>query len=159
MAGRGEAVMTKNQILIHLSESENTKFGKEEFARQSFPQKVFSAIWAVESEVNNGGFSQYFVNSSKETAAFVVEALRTIGAPDTAAICLSLRVKISDIVNSSEVSQRARVWSKADLGGGPPPEPPQVIAQPQTGRVARLSYAEDISQRRRVRYSLVGRVR
>ncbi len=79
--------MTKNQILIHLSESENTKFGKEEFARQSFPQKVFSAIWAVGSEVNNGGFSQYFVNSSAETAAFVVEALRTIGAPDTAAIC------------------------------------------------------------------------
>jgi len=113
--------MTKNQILIHLSESENTKFGKEEFARQSFPQKVFSAIWAVESEVNNGGFSQYFVNSSKETAAFVVEALRTIGAPDTAAICLSLRVKISDIVNSSEVSQRARVWVESRLGGRPSP--------------------------------------
>jgi len=79
--------MTKNQILIHLSESENTKFGKEEFVSQPFPQKVFSAIWAVESEVNNGGFSQYFVNSSAETAAFVVEALRTIDAPDTAAIC------------------------------------------------------------------------
>src|SRR4051812_13857175 len=30
----------------------------------------------------------------------------------------------------------SRLWS------GPPPEPPQVIAQPQTGRVARLSYAK-----------------
>jgi uncharacterized protein DUF4375 len=79
--------MTKNQVLIRLSESEQTKFGKEEFARQSLPQKVFSAIWSVESEVNNGGFSQYFLNSSAETAPFVVEALRTIGAPDTAAIC------------------------------------------------------------------------
>ncbi len=56
--------MTKNQILIRLSESKNTQFGKEDFSRQSLPQKVFSAIWAVESEVNNGGFSQYFVNSS-----------------------------------------------------------------------------------------------
>ena len=68
-------------------ESENTKFGKQDFALQSLPQKVFSAIWAVESEVNNGGFSQYFLNSSAETTPFVVEALRTVGAPDTAFIC------------------------------------------------------------------------
>jgi hypothetical protein len=79
--------MTKNGILISLSESPKTKFGKEDFASQSIPQKVFSAIWAVESEVNNGGFSQYFLNSSSETAAFVEEALDTIGAPKTADIC------------------------------------------------------------------------
>jgi len=79
--------MTRNQILIRLSESENTQFGKVEFARQSVPQKVFSAIWELESEVNNGGFSQYFVNSSAETAPFVVDALRAVGALDTANIC------------------------------------------------------------------------
>lgn len=79
--------MTKNEILIGLSESEQTKFGKEDFALQSFPQKVFSSIWTVESEVNNGGFSQYFLNSSAETAPFVAEALDTIGAPKTAVIC------------------------------------------------------------------------
>jgi hypothetical protein len=79
--------MTKNEILVGLSESERTKFGKEDFALQSFPQKVFSSIWAVESEVNNGGFSQYFLNSSAETASFVAQALDTIGAPKTADIC------------------------------------------------------------------------
>jgi hypothetical protein len=79
--------MTKNEILIGLSESERTKFGKEDFALQSIQQKVFSAIWAVESEVNNGGFSQYFLNGSAETAPFVAESLDTIGAPRTAAIC------------------------------------------------------------------------
>jgi hypothetical protein len=78
---------TKNHMLINLSASEKTSFGKEDFARQSLPQKVFSAIWAVESEVNNGGFSQYFFNSSAESAAFVVEALKTVGAPKTADIC------------------------------------------------------------------------
>jgi hypothetical protein len=37
--------------------------------RQAIPTaKVFPAIWAVESEVNNGGFSQYFLNSSAEGA-------------------------------------------------------------------------------------------
>jgi hypothetical protein len=79
--------MNKNKILIDLSESEKTRFGKEAFARQSWPQKVFSAIWSVESEVNNGGFSQYFVNDSAESASFVVDALETIGAPKTASIC------------------------------------------------------------------------
>lgn len=78
---------TKNRILINLSSSDKTSFGKEDFANQSLPQKVFSAIWVVESEVNNGGFSQYFLNSSADSTPFVVEALRIIGAPATAAIC------------------------------------------------------------------------
>ena len=79
--------MDKNNILIDLSQSKKTKFGKEDFALQSLPQKVFSAIWYVESEVNNGGFSQYFVNDVEESTSFVVEALETIGAPKTASIC------------------------------------------------------------------------
>jgi len=78
---------TKNHILIGLSTSDKTQFGKQAFAQQSTPQKVFSAIWALESEVNNGGFSQYFLNDSCETASFVSEALETIGAPKTADIC------------------------------------------------------------------------
>jgi hypothetical protein len=79
--------MNKNRILIDLSESERTSFGKEDFSVQSYPQKVFSAIWAAESEINNGGFAQYFQNSSCETAPFVVAALEAIGAPRTADIC------------------------------------------------------------------------
>jgi hypothetical protein len=79
--------MDKNGILIALSESDKTMFGKEGFDTQTVPQKVFSSIWAVESEVNNGGFSQFFQNLSSETATFVVEALETIGAPKTADIC------------------------------------------------------------------------
>ena len=54
--------MDKNAFLITLSESERTAFGKTEFAAQLEPQKVFSAIWELESEVNNGGFDQFFRN-------------------------------------------------------------------------------------------------
>ena len=79
--------MDKNEILIKLSESDKTQFGKQDFIAQSISQKVFSAIWAVESEINNGGFSQYFLNSSSETASFVSEALEIIDAPRTADIC------------------------------------------------------------------------
>jgi hypothetical protein len=77
----------KNQILMRLSESKQTNFGKVDFAEQSIPQKVFSAIWALESEVNNGGFSQFFLNGSAETASFVSEALNSVHAPKTADIC------------------------------------------------------------------------
>jgi hypothetical protein len=79
--------INKNSALIHLAESDRTKFGKEPFSLQSFPQKVFSAIWAAESEINSGGFAQYFENASGETAPFVVEAFEAIGAPRTASIC------------------------------------------------------------------------
>ena len=79
--------MDMNGILVALSESDKTKFGMSDFNIQSIPQKVFSSIWAVEAEVNNGGFSQYFLNRSCETAGFVAEALETIGAPRTAEIC------------------------------------------------------------------------
>ena len=78
---------SKNNILISLSESDKTQFGKQDFATQSTPQQVFSSVWAVEAEVNNGGFSQYFLNDSCETAVFVAKALETIGAPQTADIC------------------------------------------------------------------------
>ena len=87
--------MDMNRILIGLSESDRTKFGKEDFSAQSIPQKVFSSIWALEAEVNNGGFSQYFFNSSGETAEFVAEALDTIGASNTAAMQARNRCRIS----------------------------------------------------------------
>jgi len=80
--------MNKNSILIDLSESERADFGKKDFATQSTPQKVFSALWSVESEVNSGGFAAYFgFSNSAETATFVVESLEAIGAPRTANIC------------------------------------------------------------------------
>ena len=79
--------MTKDHILISLADSDRTSLGKVDIASQTLPQRVFSAIWEVESEVNNGGFSQYFLNSSAESVPFVVEALETIGAPKTADIC------------------------------------------------------------------------
>jgi len=79
--------MDKNSFLVELSESDKTQFGKIDFNEQSKPQQVFSTIWELESEVNNGGFSQYFFNSSRETAHFVVEALETIQAPLMADIC------------------------------------------------------------------------
>lgn len=72
--------MNKNKLLIQLSESKRTDFGRVAFSQQSFPQRVFSAIWALESEVNNDGFLSYFASWQFETANFAPAALHQIGA-------------------------------------------------------------------------------
>jgi hypothetical protein len=78
--------MDKNSFLIDLSESTRTDFGRVAFDKQSPVQRVFSAIWALESEVNSGGFSSYFSGSEANTASFAPTALREIGAVKCAAI-------------------------------------------------------------------------
>lgn len=76
--------MDKNRFLIHLSESKRTDFGKVDFATQPEAQRVFSAICELESQVNNGGFDQYFCNADSDTIAFAPAALKAIGAENCA---------------------------------------------------------------------------
>lgn len=78
--------MDKNSFLIDLSESTRTDFGRVEFASQPEDQKVFSAIWKLEAEVNNGGFLQYFENDRGKTVGYAVTALQRIGAKSCADI-------------------------------------------------------------------------
>src|SRR5436189_1378367 len=78
--------MNQNNFLIDLSESDRTEFGRVAFADQVEQQKVFSAVWALESQVNNGGFLQYFSSADGDTAKFAPQALRTIGAQACAAL-------------------------------------------------------------------------
>jgi hypothetical protein len=47
-------------------------------------ERVVLAIEALEREVNDGGYKQFFCNSSKEYAPMVVGALNRIGRPETA---------------------------------------------------------------------------
>ena len=51
-------------------------------------EQVFRAIWDLEADVNNGGCDQYYSNSSVDTAFAVVDALKEIGATQTADIVL-----------------------------------------------------------------------
>lgn len=75
-----------NRRLIELSESPSSRFWRVNYQDLSTPERVFLLIWEFESEVNNGGFHQYFHNSSGAGAPHVVEALKTIGAQATATI-------------------------------------------------------------------------
>jgi hypothetical protein len=84
--GGAESVMDKNRILIQLSESPRSHYGKVPYDKQSKPQQVFSAVWGLEAQVNNGGFAQYFDSWEGEVAVDAAAALRAIGAPRAAEI-------------------------------------------------------------------------
>jgi hypothetical protein len=86
----------KNKFLIGLSESERTDFGRREFADQSDTQRVFSAIGALESQVNNGGFLQYFESWDGDTASFAPIALQRIGAHACARIVEQALAAVSE---------------------------------------------------------------
>lgn len=55
-------------------------FWGKPFEKLSEPEQVFRAIWELEGDVNNGGFAQYYFNSSGNTAWFAPAALEQIGA-------------------------------------------------------------------------------
>lgn len=78
--------LDKNACLIELSESNRTSFGRIDFRDQVEEQQVFSAIWELEGQVNNGGFAQYFTSADGHTANFAPEALRRVGANNFADI-------------------------------------------------------------------------
>jgi Domain of unknown function (DUF4375) len=52
-------------------------------------ERVVMAIEAMEREVNNGGYAQFFVNSSKHFAPYIVQALQTIGCGEYAVLMAS----------------------------------------------------------------------
>lgn len=52
-------------------------------------QKTFYYNQNLEREINNGGFNQYFINSSGDFAHETINSLRTIGANHTAEILQS----------------------------------------------------------------------
>ncbi|MGI9235803.1 MAG: DMP19 family protein [Woeseiaceae bacterium] len=53
----------------------------------SMAERVVLSVEAIEREVNNGGFNQFFVNSSREFTPYAVESLISIGCPQTAELC------------------------------------------------------------------------
>ena len=76
----------------------------DEMAVLTEPQKQFYYNQCLEREVNNGGFSQYFYNSSGGFAHQTVISLRTIGANITAEI---LQNAIDQFPNKNVPQDRA----------------------------------------------------
>lgn len=57
---------------------------KQEQQKLSSEETLFLSIMALDREVMNGGFDQFFTNSSSQYAPVIVENLRAIGSENTA---------------------------------------------------------------------------
>ena len=66
--------------------AEKCQYG-EDLSVLSAPERLFYTTQILEEEVNNGGFDQFFFNSSGNLANEVVHAFTEIGAVKTADIC------------------------------------------------------------------------
>lgn len=77
-----------NDFVIALTEhlNEKTQYG-EDMSVLSDAERIFYITQTLEMEVNNGGFSQFFYNSSGDFSNELVGAFTAIGANKTAAIC------------------------------------------------------------------------
>ena len=64
------------------------------------------AVEALEREVNNGGYRQFFSNSSSEWADTIAAALRAIGCPKTADISAKAVASREDEKALSECDER-----------------------------------------------------
>lgn len=70
-------------IFDNLCEKLPKDYTEEYTAVASFPKskQAIYIIWLLEAEVNNGGFNQFYSNSSGQFAKLAPDALKMIGAP------------------------------------------------------------------------------
>jgi Domain of unknown function (DUF4375) len=73
-------------LLAALAQAIGQKAAREADKSLSAEERVVLAVEALQREVNNGGYDQFFVNSSREYAPMIVDALARIGCPKTCAV-------------------------------------------------------------------------
>jgi hypothetical protein len=76
-------------------------------------ERIVLAVEGLEREVNNGGYSQFFTNSSGEYAPVIVDALLRIGCPETAGIT-SRAIAVLGITDLSPESLHAACTTEDD---------------------------------------------
>ena len=77
-----------NDFVVAMTEhlDNKTQYG-DDMSVLSEAERIFYITQSLEMEVNNGGFSQFFYNSSGDFSNELVGAFTAIGANTTAAIC------------------------------------------------------------------------
>ena len=73
-----------------------SRFASSNFDALSERDQILVTIWGLEADVNNGGFDQYFFNSSGDQAWFAPAALKSIGAHLMAAIVERANAKFGE---------------------------------------------------------------
>ncbi len=75
-----------DSLVLAFEQAMDQKAARVGDAQLTAEETVILAVEALEREVNNGGYGQFFVNLSREYAPIIVYALRRISCPRTADI-------------------------------------------------------------------------
>ena len=75
-----------DSLVLAFEQALDQKAAREGAGAVNVEERIILAIEALEREVNNGGYDQFFANSSREFAPIIVQALLRIGCPKTAEI-------------------------------------------------------------------------
>jgi Domain of unknown function (DUF4375) len=81
-----EGAYRTDSIVVAFQQAVDQKVAREGDEVLNPEERIIVAIEALEAEVNNGGYAQFFLNSSREYAPTIVQALVRIGCPRTAEI-------------------------------------------------------------------------
>ncbi|MGA2349211.1 MAG: DUF4375 domain-containing protein [Terracidiphilus sp.] len=74
-----------DSLVVAMGQALDRKAAQDGEESLSDEERVVLAVSALEREVNNGGYSQFFANSSSEYASIIVNSLLSIRCPETAA--------------------------------------------------------------------------
>ena len=72
-----------DSLIMAFEQAISLKAEREGLQSLTDEERVVLAVEALEREVNNGGYDQFFVNSSRDFASIIVGALRRIGCKKT----------------------------------------------------------------------------
>jgi hypothetical protein len=81
-----EGVFRTDSLVLAFEQALDQKAYHRGKAALSAEEVVVLAVEALERELNNGGYEQFFTNSSKEYAAVIVDALSRIGCVQVVAL-------------------------------------------------------------------------
>ena len=81
-----EATHRIDSLVLAIESALERKAEDRGAASLSSAERVVLAVEALEREVNNGGYDQFFLNSSRAYAGDLERALRSIGCPEQADI-------------------------------------------------------------------------
>jgi hypothetical protein len=97
---------------INASEAVGAIYQRRGFAAMTKPQRYYHAIEDYRDEVDNGGHSQYFYNSSGDIYETAIEGLRAIGATSKAAILSGAMRAFAPFPPATKNAER-RDWMEA----------------------------------------------
>jgi hypothetical protein len=112
-----------DSLILAFEQAIGQKAARQDGQGLTDEERVVLALEALEREVNNGGYDQFFTNSSRVFAASAVESLRRVGCTKTADItrraiealgASDLNSKTIEMVMSANDQQRQETLSLCD---------------------------------------------